>query len=155
MAKAKKGVGAKPPTDLWELYQSLQLTPEQKAEARAELERKAAVAREAGVYTRLLEAMGKVHLEYDIDELREDAVRWGENPSMAKTKKDAVAEVSTDSWEYYRSIQRTPEQKAEARAELERKAAAAAEAGAYQRLYDLLGKVHLEYDIDELREDRD
>ncbi|MEA2490901.1 MAG: hypothetical protein QOH21_2693 [Acidobacteriota bacterium] len=96
MAKTKKGAGAEPPPDLWELYLSLQLTPEQKAEARAEMERKAAVAREEGVFERLLEAMGKVHLEYDIDELREDAERWGENPSMAKTKKDAVAEVSAD-----------------------------------------------------------
>jgi hypothetical protein len=74
---------------------------------------------------------------------------------MARTKNGTVAEPPTDTWEYYQSRQLTPEQKAEARAEQERKAAVARETGAYQALYDLLGTVHLEYDIDELREDRD
>jgi hypothetical protein len=72
MARTKKGAVAEPPMDLWARYQSLQLTPEQKAEARAELERNAAAAAKAGAYKELLEAMGKVHLVYDIDELRED-----------------------------------------------------------------------------------
>lgn len=74
---------------------------------------------------------------------------------MTKAKKGAVAEVSTDPWELYQRLQRTPEQKAESRAELRRLAAAAAEAGVYERLANLFGKVHVKYDIDELREDRD
>jgi hypothetical protein len=72
MTKTKKGAVAEAPTDIWELYQSLQLTPEQKAEARAEVEREAEAAQKAGVFKRLVEAMSKVNLDYDIDELRED-----------------------------------------------------------------------------------
>jgi hypothetical protein len=74
---------------------------------------------------------------------------------VTKTKKTAVAEVSTDPWVLYQRLQRTPEEKAQSRAELARLAAAAAEAGVYKRLADLFGKVHLKYDLEELREDRD
>jgi hypothetical protein len=84
-----------------------------------------------------------------------DSDRPRENRPVMKTKKGAVAEAPIDTWAFYQSLQLTPEQKAEARAELERMGEAAEKAGVYRRLADLFGKVHLKYDIDELREDRD
>jgi hypothetical protein len=56
----------------WAEYFAAQLTPEEKAVARAEAER--AVAEEPGdTYALLLDLVGKVDLDYyDLDELRED-----------------------------------------------------------------------------------
>jgi len=70
-------------------------------------------------------------------------------------KKVKANEEPHDPWEYYESIQLTPEQKAAARRKLEKKAEEAARSGAYAGLLRLFGKVHLTYDIEELREDRD
>jgi hypothetical protein len=57
----------------WDAYFAIQLTPEQKAEARAELEKRAAEARAAGVYDALLKLEGTVPLgDFDLDELRRD-----------------------------------------------------------------------------------
>jgi hypothetical protein len=61
-----------PPTEIWQQYLALQLTPEQKAELRKRAEAEMERARREGVYERLMKLRGKVHLEYNIDELRED-----------------------------------------------------------------------------------
>jgi len=61
-----------PESDIWKRYLALQLTPEQKAELRQRAEAEMERARREGVYERLLALRGKVHLEYDIDELRKD-----------------------------------------------------------------------------------
>lgn len=67
MARAKKKSRE---DDLWEEYFRIQLTPEQKAEAReraaVELER----ARAAGVFEELLELRGKVKFDHSWEELR-------------------------------------------------------------------------------------
>ena len=73
---------------------------------------------------------------------------------MARAKKKA-APAAYDPWEHWKSIQLTPEQKAEARAELEKLAAEAARKGVYEALRQLRGKVHLDLDMEELRRDRD
>ncbi len=73
---------------------------------------------------------------------------------MARAKKKEKDVEWTPS-EYYWSIQLTPEQKAAAREELKKAAEEAARNGVYERLLDLMGKVHLDLNIDELREDRD
>jgi hypothetical protein len=61
-----------PQSDIWKRYLALQLTPTQKAELRERAEAEMQRAREEGVYEKLLELRGKVHLEYDIEELRKD-----------------------------------------------------------------------------------
>lgn len=53
-------------------WESIQLTPEQKAEARAAAEELARKAAATGVYERLLELEGKVKWDLDLEELRED-----------------------------------------------------------------------------------
>ena len=53
----------------WSAYE---LTPEQRAKARAEAEELGRKAAETGVYERLLELQGKVKWDLDLDELRED-----------------------------------------------------------------------------------
>ena len=58
--------------DHWARYFSIQLTPEQVAENRAELQKDIERARATGVYEGLLRCEGKVHWDIDIDELRED-----------------------------------------------------------------------------------
>jgi hypothetical protein len=58
--------------DHWARYFAIQLTPEQVAEARADLQKDIDRARAAGVYEELLKWEGKVHWDIDIDELRED-----------------------------------------------------------------------------------
>jgi hypothetical protein len=73
---------------------------------------------------------------------------------MGKVKKD-VEEVTWEPSEEWKAIQLTPEQKAAARAELQKRIDAAAAAGVYERLMELQGKVHWDLDLDELREDRD
>jgi len=55
-----------------EEYRRAQLTPEQKAAARAELNKLSEEAKRNGVYEGLLSLFGKVHLTYDMDDLRED-----------------------------------------------------------------------------------
>jgi predicted Holliday junction resolvase-like endonuclease len=54
---------------LWEEYQSIQLTPEQKTAAREELWKQIEEARRKGVYEGLMALVGKVHL--DMDDIRE------------------------------------------------------------------------------------
>jgi hypothetical protein len=57
----------------WEQYFAMQLTPEQKAEARAELIRTGEEARKNGVYEALLRLRGKVHFtKYDKKKMRRD-----------------------------------------------------------------------------------
>jgi hypothetical protein len=46
--------------DRWAYYKSIQLTPEQRAELRAELEKDVERARAEGVYERLIAMRGKV-----------------------------------------------------------------------------------------------
>jgi len=58
--------------DLWEEYRRIQLTPEQKAAARAELEKKIEEARQNGVYERVLGLVGKVKWSVSWEELRRE-----------------------------------------------------------------------------------
>jgi hypothetical protein len=78
---------------------------------------------------------------------------------MAGTKtKDAVESVAdkkADHWAHYFSIQLTPEQVAENRAQLQKEIDRARGAGVYEELAKWKGKVHWDIDIDELREDRE
>lgn len=69
-------------------------------------------------------------------------------------RKKAKTEAAEDPWAYYRSIQLTPEQKAEARAEMEKAAEEAARNGVYEQFLELVGKVKFDVDLDQLREDR-
>ncbi len=55
---------------LWEAYQSIQLTPAQKAAARQRAEARAEQARIDGVYERALEIAGTVKWSIRWDELR-------------------------------------------------------------------------------------
>jgi hypothetical protein len=69
MANARKKTAAE---EGWDHYQSIQLTPEQKTAARAKVQEQIDRARADGVYERLMKLRGKVHLDLDLDELRED-----------------------------------------------------------------------------------
>lgn len=60
------------PEDHWAEYFAIQLTPEEKAAARAEMQLELDRAARDGVYEKLLALRGKVHLNLDIDELRKD-----------------------------------------------------------------------------------
>jgi hypothetical protein len=53
-------------------WKAIQLTPEQKAEARARAEKKAREAAAAGAYERFAELRGKVRWDLDLEELRRD-----------------------------------------------------------------------------------
>jgi hypothetical protein len=53
-------------------WRAIQLTPEQKAEARAEAEEKAREAAAAGAYERFAELRGKVRWDLDLEQLRAD-----------------------------------------------------------------------------------
>ena len=54
-------------------WQSIQLTPEQKAAARAELQERIDEASRNGVYEKILSLVGKVHLDMnDLAEVRKD-----------------------------------------------------------------------------------
>lgn len=78
----------------------------------------------------------------------------GEWVGMARKK--VKVEEPEDHWAYYRSIQLTPEQKAEIRDELRRNAEEAARNGVYERLLALRGKVQLDVDFyRRLREEDD
>jgi hypothetical protein len=65
----KKAQPEEEPFDSWAYYQSIQLTPEQKAELRARAEERAAEARRNGVYEKILSLVGKV--KFDMDDIRE------------------------------------------------------------------------------------
>jgi len=65
----KKTKPEEEPFDHFAYWQSIQLTPEQKAAAREELSRKVEEARRNGVYEKVLSLVGKVHL--DMDDIRE------------------------------------------------------------------------------------
>jgi hypothetical protein len=58
--------------DAWRLYQSVQLSPEQKTAARAELAQIAGQARRDGVYDELKKMIGKVKWSVTWEELRKD-----------------------------------------------------------------------------------
>ena len=71
---------------------------------------------------------------------------------MARKK----AKTQEDPWAYYRSIQLTPEEKAEIREELRKAAEEAARNGVYEKLLALAGTVQLDMDdLIEARKDRD
>jgi len=53
-------------------WEAIQLTPEQRAEARARAEEKAREAAAAGAYERFAELRGKVRWDLDLKELRKD-----------------------------------------------------------------------------------
>ena len=61
-----------PESDIWKRYLALQLTPEEKAQMRQRAETVMEQARKEGVYEKLLALRGKVHLQYDVEELRKD-----------------------------------------------------------------------------------
>ena len=69
VAKTKKQKTAA--EEAWEQYQAIQLTPEQKAELRAELQKKIDAARAAGVYERIAEMRGKYSGSLSWQELRD------------------------------------------------------------------------------------
>lgn len=58
--------------ELWAEYQTLQLTPEQKEAARAELSEKVQAASHDGVYERAREIAGTVEWTIAAQELRDD-----------------------------------------------------------------------------------
>ena len=74
--------------------------------------------------------------------------------AMSKIEKEAE-EIAWEPSEEWKRIQLTPEQKAELRAELQKRIDAAAAAGVYERLWELRGKVKWDLDLEELRRDRD
>jgi hypothetical protein len=121
----------------WERYRQMALTPEQVAEGRARLQKDIDRARAEGVYEKLME--------------------WkaGRIADMATTKAEEPAETKEDRWARYERMKLTPEQVAEARADLQKDIDRARAAGVYEELIKWEGKVHWDIDIDELREDRD
>lgn len=70
---------------------------------------------------------------------------------MARAKK----KEEFDPWEYYRSIQLTPEQKAEARAEAQKEVDRAAREGFYEEIAKWRGKIKWSTTLEELRKDDD
>jgi len=70
MSKVKKE--QIPEDDPFAEWRKIQLTPEQKAQLRAEAEESRRKAAATGVYERLMALRGKVHWDLDLDELRED-----------------------------------------------------------------------------------
>jgi hypothetical protein len=71
MARARKKEKGRT-EELWEEYRRMQLTPEQKAAARAEMDRKVEEAQRNGVYESLRELRGKVKWSISWEELRRD-----------------------------------------------------------------------------------
>lgn len=61
----KKARPEEEPFDHWAYWQSIQLTPEQKAVARAEMLKKVEEARRNGVYEQIRALRGTVHLDMD------------------------------------------------------------------------------------------
>lgn len=107
-----------------ELLKSHEITPEIRAELRAQLQEDARRAAAAGVYRRLREA-------------HEQAVRERLNPSMLRDGEPHSVRTAEEEAAYYRATQLTPEQKAELRAELKKDMERAQAAGVYQRVLDL------------------
>lgn len=70
MGRAKKKVTASGAAAIWSEYQRLQLTPEEKALARAETAERVEQARRDGVYERVLEMRGTVQWSMSWQELR-------------------------------------------------------------------------------------
>lgn len=58
--------------DPFEEWRRIQLTPEQRTAARADLQKLIDAAAATGVYERLIELQGKVQLNLDLEELRRD-----------------------------------------------------------------------------------
>jgi hypothetical protein len=109
-----------------EILQSYEITPEKRAAARAQLKKDAERARAAGAYDRLIA-------------LHEQSVRERANSSMLRDGEPYDArhiDEPEDSLAFYRSIQLTPEQKTELRAQAKKDAERAAAAGVYQRLIE-------------------
>jgi hypothetical protein len=104
-----------------EILSQREITPEQRAEMRAQLEEDCRRAAAAGVYDRLREA-------------HEQAVRERARGSMLRDGEPRNVRTAEEEDAYYRSIQLTPEQKAELRAEAKKAAERAAAAGVYDRL---------------------
>jgi hypothetical protein len=123
--------------DHWTRYFASQLTPEQVAANRARLQKDIDRARADGVYERLMEWRNRRVAE------------------MAATKTLEPTETSDDRWARYERMKLTPEQVAEARADLQKDIDRARAAGVYEKLLKWEGKVHWDIDLDELREDRD
>lgn len=69
MAKKKVKPEEAEEHDPFARWRAIQLTPEQKAAAREQLAKLGEEARRTGVYERIIELRGKVHL--DMDDLRE------------------------------------------------------------------------------------
>lgn len=65
----KKAKPEDEPLDPWAYYQSIQLTPEQKTAARAEMQKLVDEAARNGVYENIRGLVGKV--QFDMDDLRE------------------------------------------------------------------------------------
>ena len=61
-----------PQSDIWKRYLALQLTPEQRAEARKRLEAEVQRAQDEGIYEKLRALRGKVNFTVSLEELRED-----------------------------------------------------------------------------------
>lgn len=57
------------PDDPWERWKAIQLTPEEKEEARREMETELERARASGVYERLLALRGKVKFSLTYEEM--------------------------------------------------------------------------------------
>ena len=131
--------GGQSADEAWAEYLAAQLTPEERAEARDELE---LAAGEAGdTYALLLDLVGKVDLDYyDLDELREDRDIDMENVVMAQAKIEETSQ-SVRLWDAYQALQLTPEQKAELREDDERKVDRAARDGVYERVIEIAGTV--------------
>jgi hypothetical protein len=126
--------------DHWARYFAIQLTPEQVAANRARLQKEIDRARADGVYERLIEWQAR------------------RVAKMAETKTEEPVgqiETSEDRWARYERMKLTPDQVAEARAELQKEIDRARAAGVYEELLKWEGKVHWDIDLDELREDRD
>lgn len=69
MGKVKKKPAPEIPTDPWERWKAIQLTPEEKAQARAEAQRELDRARATGVYERIPALRGKVKFSLSYEEM--------------------------------------------------------------------------------------
>ena len=107
-----------------EILESYEITPAKRAAARAQMKKDARRAAAAGVYDRLREA-------------HDQAVRERLNPSMLRDGEPRIVRTAEEEAAYYRSIQLTPRQQAELRAELKKDMERARAAGVYQRLLDV------------------
>ena len=139
MSEAKTEEPAAPVADdseaRWAYYRSIQLTPEQVAANRAELQKDIDRARAEGVYEKLME--------------------WKAKRIANKGEPAQPPQSAEERWARYERMKLTPEQVAEGRAELQKDIDRARAAGVYEGLLKWEGKVHWDIDIDMLREDRE